>query len=194
MEEVRLILKPSNIGTFHYEPRVVYLDDAGNLKSFRPNPVAFNVAEAMELRKGRCYLFASHERCLKVFLEITQSGVPSLALIRDDPETLVDQGNGKVDEVILLFSRGVKGYEALADLQDISQRISARLNEGVRVILLDGLEYLLSRYGFDSVLSFLQEKRLNMLEAGAIMLMPFDLETISDRQKAQLRSELEIIK
>lgn len=193
MEEVELSLKPMNVGKFQYSPRIVYLDEVGNLKTFTPISVTFNVAEAKEIKKGSCYLYTSHERCLKTFMEITQKGVPSLALIRDDPETYVDNGDEEIDEVILIFSRGVKGYEALSDLQDISQLISARLNQGVRVILLDGLEYLISRFSFESVLSFLQEKRFNILEANAVMLIPFDLEVVDNKEKALLKSELEII-
>jgi hypothetical protein len=193
MEEVSLTLKSMNIGTFQYRPRVVYLDDAGNRKSFTPNPVIFNVTEAMKPKKGRLYLFVSHDRCLKTFIELTQKGEPSLAIIRDDPEVLVEKGDMNDEDIVMLFSRSVRGYEAMSNLQEISRKISQRLHQGVKLVLLDGLEYLISRFGFDSVFSFLQEKRLNILEADAIMLLPFDFETVTDRQRAQLRSEVEII-
>ena len=98
-----------------------------------------------------------------------------------------------VEEAYVLSSRGLKGFEALPDLQIVSRTISRCLSGGVDVVFLGGLEYLVSRFGFDSVLNFLQEKRFNILEVGAVMLVPFDLETVSAREGALLKSELEII-
>jgi hypothetical protein len=192
-ERARLLLNPQTEGIFAFWPRIHYLNEAGETKVYESEPFSVTVVKPLQLMKGRCYLFASHERCLRTFKGLAQQGEPSLAIIRDDPETLIESGDMDKEDIVMLFSRGVRGYEAMSDIQEISWRISQRLHQGVRLVLLDGLEYLISRFGFDSVLRFLQEKRLNMLEADAIMLVPFDLDTVNDRQKAQLRSEMEII-
>jgi predicted transcriptional regulator len=193
LSTLRYTTRAQTEGIFAFWPRIHYLNEAGETKVYESEPFSVTVVKPLQLMKGRCYLFASHERCLRTFKGLAQQGEPSLAIIRDDPETLIESGDMDKEDIVMLFSRGVRGYEAMSDIQEISWRISQRLHQGVRLVLLDGLEYLISRFGFDSVLRFLQEKRLNMLEADAIMLVPFDLDTVNDRQKAQLRSEMEII-
>jgi hypothetical protein len=188
-EVVTFLLNPHSKGMYKLWPKIEYINEAGEQILHKTTSLLVKVESA--LMKGRCYLFTSHKRCLKSFMAFTQRGEPSLAIIRDDPTTLIS-GQVKKEDVILLFSRSIRGYEAMTDIQEISRKISQRLVQGVKIVLLDGLEYLISRFGFDTVFNFIQEKRLNMLEAEAIMLVPFDLVTINDRQKAQLKSEMEI--
>lgn len=57
------------------------------------------------------------------------------------------------------------------------------------MVRLDGLEYLVSRFGFEVVYAFIQEKRFDFLEAGAVLLMPFDPRALSEREGALLESE-----
>ena len=64
---------------------------------------------------------------------------------------------------------------------------------GGGVVLLDGLEYLISRFGFNTVYMCLQEKKIEFLEAGAVLLVPLNLETLDSREKAQLFSELKLL-
>jgi len=44
-EEVKLTLKPKRKGTFTLEPRIVYLDENGNAKSHKPEPMTITVGE-----------------------------------------------------------------------------------------------------------------------------------------------------
>lgn len=44
-EDVKLVLKPLNKGTFHLKPRVLYLDETGKYKSHEPDPITITVKE-----------------------------------------------------------------------------------------------------------------------------------------------------
>jgi hypothetical protein len=39
----------------------------------------------------------------------------------------------------------------------------------------------------------LQEKHIEFLEAGAVLLVPFNMETLDSREKSQLLSELKLL-
>jgi len=145
------------------------------------------------LKPGGCYLSQSHERCLKAYADLTMHGVPGLCIVREDPGRLVENYGLKAEEIMLLSSRPLKGFEALPDLQAISLAVSRLLKSGGGVVLLDGLEYLITSFSFDAVFSFIKEKRFDFLEADAVLLVPIDMETLSSRERALLSSELSIL-
>lgn len=146
------------------------------------------------LEPGASYISESHDRCFKVFAELSLHGVSGMCFVRDDPEMLVNKYGFKTENLMLLSSRSIKGFEALNNLQDISRTISSLLKEGSSpVILLDGIEYMISLFGFDIVYSFLQEKKFDILEADAILLVPIDILTLDERQKALLSSEMKTL-
>jgi len=145
------------------------------------------------LEPGGCYLSESHERCLKAFAVLSMEGVPCLCIIREDPQRLVDNYGIKKEEVVLLSSRPFEDWETLEDLQSVSRALSRFLESGEGVVLLDGLEYLITRFGFDAVFSFVQEKRFDFLKSKAVLLVPMDMETIEGREKALLSSEFTLL-
>jgi putative methionine-R-sulfoxide reductase with GAF domain len=146
------------------------------------------------LQPGGCYLSESHERCFKAYAILSMEGVPGLSIVRDDPQRLMDNYGIKKEEIVLLSSRTFKGFETLEDLQAVSRRLSQFLLEsGEGVVLLDGLEYLISRFGFEVVYSFVQEKRFDFLQSQAVLLVPMDMETIEGREKALLVSEFTLL-
>jgi putative methionine-R-sulfoxide reductase with GAF domain len=145
------------------------------------------------LEPGGCYLSASHERCLKAYAVLSMEGVPGLCIVRDDPQRLVDIYGIKKDDIKLLSSRSFEGYETLRDLQSVSLALNRFLESGKGVVLLDGLEYLISRFGFDAVYSFIQEKRFDFLRSKAVLLVPIEMRTLDDRQQALLSSEFTLL-
>jgi hypothetical protein len=39
----------------------------------------------------------------------------------------------------------------------------------------------------------LQEKKIEFLEAGAVLLLPFNMESVDDKEKSQLQAELKTL-
>lgn len=145
------------------------------------------------LKPGGCYLSESHERCLKAYADLTMHGVPGLCIVREEPRGLVENYGIKAEEIMLLSSKPLRGFQALPDLQSVSLAVSRLLKAGGGVVLLDGLEYLITRFGFEPVYSFIQEKRFDFIEADAVLLVPIDMEILTSRERALLSSEFIIL-
>jgi PAS domain S-box-containing protein len=144
---------------------------------------------------GNSYLCESHEQCLKIFVDLDMHNIPSLCIIRENPQDLIERYNLKTENVILFSLRSIAGCTAVDNIQDVSLVISQFLKEaGESVVLLDGLEYLITHFGFNTVYKFLQEKRFDFLEAKAVLLIPVALETINNQERALLLTELKILK
>jgi hypothetical protein len=145
------------------------------------------------VNRGECYLADSLEHCVKVVCDLHSRGVSALAIVREDPEFLTKTCNLQPDDVVLLSSQPIKGFKAISSLQEISIAIMKFVKAGGGVVLLDGLEYLVSRFGFNTVYMCLQEKKIEFLEAGAVLLVPVNMETLDMREKGQLLSELKLL-
>jgi hypothetical protein len=145
------------------------------------------------VKPGECYLSESLEQCVKILCNLHSRGTKALAIVREDPTILTKTCNLLPEDVILISSKPIKGFKALSTLQEISIAIMKFVKASGGVVLLDGLEYLISRFGFNTIFMCLQETKIEFLEAGAVLLIPLNLETLDSREKAQLFSELKLL-
>jgi hypothetical protein len=144
------------------------------------------------VNRGESYLCDSLDNCLRIASDLHTRGVSAMCIVREDPELITKKYNLKPDEVVLLSSKPVKGFKAVDGLQEIAIAVTKFLKAGGGVVLMDGLEYLISRFGFNPVYRCLQEKRVEFMEAGAVLLVPFNMETLDNRERSQLLSELKL--
>jgi hypothetical protein len=161
-------------------------------KTMEPEKIDF-IFNSGGVNRGECYLTDSLESCVKIVCEIHSHGVSALAIVREDPEFLTKTCNVNPDNVILLSSKPIKGFKAISTLQEVSIAIMRFVKANGGVVLLDGLEYLISRFGFNAVYMMLQEKKIEFLETGAVLLVPVNMETLDSREKGQLLSELKLL-
>jgi hypothetical protein len=137
----------------------------------------------------------SHERCFKAYAELAFHGLPNLCIAREDPEKLTKEYGIKPESIRLLSNKPLKNYKTIPDLQSLSIAISEFLKTNKSgVILLDGLEYLIARFNFEPVYRFLQEKRFDIIENNALLLMPINTLAFNDKERALLSSEIKIQK
>ena len=161
------------------------------MAEWRVREMAFNMEG---LTPGNCYVCEDHERSMRAFAGMLLHGVPGLCVAREDPGRLVAEYGVDQRSILLVSSQPVAGFEAVADLQEVNRVITRFLKEHkTPMVLLDGLEYLVARFGFEAVYAFLQEKRFVFLEAKAVLLIPLDLATLSETERALLTSELKIL-
>jgi len=113
--------------------------------------------------------------------------------VRENPDSLVRKYNFKPENIVLLSIKPIKEFKAIHKLQDVAITITKFLKDGGGVVVLGGLEYLISRSGFNSVFMLIQEKRFEFLEAGATLLVPINLESLDIKEKSLLTSELKLI-
>jgi len=143
------------------------------------------------LAAGESYLCEAHTQAFKAYADLTFYGVPGLCIVREDPHRIIKDYGVKSEDTRLLSSKSVKGFVALSDLQSVSLTISDFLKlHGNGIVLLDGLEYLISLFGFDAVFRLIQEKRFDFLENGGVLLVPVDVAALTAKEKALLLSEL----
>ncbi|MGC8817076.1 MAG: PAS domain S-box protein [Candidatus Hadarchaeum sp.] len=143
--------------------------------------------------RGECYLIQSSDTASRLFCQLVLHGVPGLCFIRERPEKFLQSGIPK-ECIVVMSSVPVKGFETIDDLQRVSLRISEFVREHRgSVVLLSGLSYLVSRAGFENVFKFLQEKRFLFMENEANLLIPVDLSTLSEKERALLTSELKLL-
>jgi len=145
------------------------------------------------VNSGECYLADSLEQCMKVVSDLKSRGISAMAIVRENPSLVAKSCNLSPDDVVLLSAKPVGGFKAINSLQDVSIAVTKFLKAGGGVVLLDGFEYLVSRYGFNTVYMCLQEKKIEFLEAGAVLLVPVTMETLDVREKGQLLSELKLL-
>jgi hypothetical protein len=145
------------------------------------------------VNRGECYLSDSLERCMKVISDLNKRGVHCLCVVRENPESVSKNYGLKPDDIVLLSLHPIKGFNAISSLQEISIATAKFLKAGGGAVVLDGFEYLVSRFGFNTVYMCLQEKHIDFLEAGAVLLVPVNMETLDPKEKGQLLSELKLL-
>jgi len=143
---------------------------------------------------GDIFVCESHERCFKAYVDLTKYGITGICIIREDPKKIIAEYGINAEEIKLLSPKPIDNFKTVPDLQAISLVISDMLKTNTScVILLDGLEYLVARFGFDMVYSLIQEKRFDFLENEALLLLPVNLGTLGEREKALLATETKIL-
>ena len=101
------------------------------------------------VNSGECYLADSLERCMKVVSDLRVShGINAMAIVRENPLLVAKSCNLSPDHVILLSAKPVEPFKAINSLQDVSIAITKFVKAGGGAVLLDGLAYLISRFGF----------------------------------------------
>jgi Cdc6-like AAA superfamily ATPase len=96
---------------------------------------------------------------------------------------------------VWLTGEKVEGERTLNSLQDLSILISNYVEKSEKpLILVDGIEYLASHQGFDSVYHFLQAKGTQVEAVGGILIVPFFKETLETRQVKLLEREFNLFK
>ncbi|MEM2838840.1 MAG: DUF835 domain-containing protein [Thermoplasmata archaeon] len=61
------------------------------------------------------------------------------------------------------------------------------------VILIDGLEFLISVNTYDRMLQFVSQVRDIAVTSGSILIIPFDMRTLNEREQALLERNLQVI-
>ncbi|MGQ9787805.1 MAG: PAS domain S-box protein [Candidatus Hadarchaeaceae archaeon] len=151
------------------------------------------VYKVNNISPGDCCIHSSRKAVYNIFTQLTLHGAPGICFTREKPEELASYGISS-EKIVMISAVPVPGYESVDGLQQLSLRIADFLKENRRsVVLLDGLAYLVSRSGFDAVYRFLQEKRFSFLESEAILLIPANLSIFTERERALITTEANII-
>ena len=122
-------------------------------------------------------------------------GFKALTLSRMNPKRVRELYNVENATILWLTDReGDQNTTIQPILEKIIYRIEDTLNDpGKSILLIDGLDYLISNNNFDSVLRFLRKLIDDVSESEAILMVSLTPETIDEQGLKILEREMEII-
>jgi len=165
--------------------------------SVEPTREDYKAREAKyKLEYGSNYLVVDNiELAYDMFADTIMTGTEGLCITRKLPRKLRERYGLKRTPIVWLTGEKVEGERTLNSLQDLSILISNYVEKSEKpLILVDGIEYLASHQGFDSVYHFLQAKGSQVEAAGGILIVPFFKETLETRQVKLLEREFNLFK
>ena len=139
----------------------------------------------MEL--GGQYLVKNNlEKAFEVFTEKVLNGADGLCITREHPAKVKRRHGLERTPVVWLSAERIQGQPTVDSLIDLSILIGnflQRVKHGI--VLLDGLEYLITNHGFSSFIKFLQSIRDRFERSNSILIAPL-LEEALDVKEARL--------
>jgi Cdc6-like AAA superfamily ATPase len=95
--------------------------------------------------------------------------------------------------IIWLTDEVVEGEKSIHSLQDLSILVSNYVQKATKpVILIDGIEYLISHKGFESVYHLMQAKRTQMEANQGILIIPFFCDAVEAKEAKLLEREFTV--
>lgn len=149
-----------------------------------------------EIRPGHAYL-VEEDRPEKAFRMLDRSGEgrKSLLITRLNPRRVMEKHDVKADRILWLTERESGTVETIPpSLERIVYVIEQFMKEATHgVIMLDGVEYLVSSNSFDSVLKFLRRLVDHTSESEFTLLVSVSTKTMKEQEIKNLEREMEVL-
>ncbi len=155
-------------------------------------------APEFDLEEGKAYI-VTHDgpsRGFDKFVSEIGDGASGLCFTRTYPKNLEKSYDLEKAKVLWLSRDLDKGGLIPTNLGLITNEVDKFLDEnkdGRRLILLDGLEYLIAQNGFGKVLKLLNHLRDMMGVSNGTLLIPFDMKSVEEKEAAMLKADLEVV-
>ncbi len=152
----------------------------------------------LEIREGKIHIVSQdgQGRSLDKFKSEIHSGSKGLCFTRTYPKNLRKRHDLGDADVVWLSRDVEKGGLMPTNLGLITNEVDKFLEanrDARRVILLDGLAYLIAQNGFGKVLKLLNHLKDTMGVHNGAMIIPFDMNAVDDKEAAMLRADFKVI-
>jgi len=149
--------------------------------------VVEGVKRRFELEFSYSYLVKDNvEKAFEVFADNVLSGLEGLCITRQFPSKVREKYGLEKTPIVWLTSERAEGETTVHSIQDLSILIANFLEKTKQgVVLLDGLEYLITNHGFEHFIRFLQLNRSRFEEHNSIFIAPL-LEKALDAKEVKL--------
>lgn len=153
--------------------------------------------EEVALDGGTTYLLLEErpERSISLFTKERKAGLTGLMISRSNPKKMRDKYD--MEGVKICWLTGVRAGEqetTIAGLQELSILVSNYIDKNHKsVVLLDGLEYLVSNNEFPIVLRLIQQIRDKVSTSESKMLIPVNPNALDSKQLTLLKRECQVI-
>jgi hypothetical protein len=145
-------------------------------------------------KEGFTYLYLvkeeKPEKSFKIFLGFLADGVNGLCISHMDPEHISSSYGLNAKNIIWLCQNDGENNINPKDLSKLATRINEFINEnGNSVILLEGLEYLITQNGLQKVLEILNSLNAN-IEKDSMFILPIDPKALRKTDFDQLEKSI----
>ncbi len=147
------------------------------------------------LHSGRAYLIESPnlEHMFELLLQEMEIGTPALIICRTHPDQL--RARYQLLKTPLIWLAQSPGPDRIdpGNLQLLTHFTLEFMRKGHLIIAIEGLEFLLVNNELTGVLRFIGQLRDHVIMEDAILLLTVDPRTLTEKQKAILERELELV-
>lgn len=134
-------------------------------------------------------------KSFEVFCDLVTHGVPGFVISRDHPNKIRRKYKLVRTPIMWLSRSRTENSITPSDLPKMNHIIRNFTEKSEEtVILLDGLEYLITQIGFDVVVKYLQELKDLVVLNNSRLIIPLHRDTLSDREYSVLEKEFTILK
>jgi len=128
----------------------------------------------------------------EAFREALVTGMNGLCVTRVIPKRVRERYELNEATVVWLTDEAIEGQLSVSNLNDLSIMISEYVKKNKQlIVLVDGVEYLVSRFGFDSVYQFLQTKRSQIERTNNALIITLFKEALDPKEVKLLERELQ---
>jgi CheY-like chemotaxis protein len=148
----------------------------------------------LEPAEGYLVLEKEAEKSFEIFVDLVTHSIPGFVISRVFPEKIQKKYN-LVKTPMLWLSRFEKentiSPDSISKLVYIIRDFTKKSEESV--ILLDGLEYLITQAGFTTVLTYLQELKDIIVMYNSRLIIPLYKEVLSSKEYKMLEKEFQVL-
>jgi PAS domain S-box-containing protein len=179
---------------------VITLKDLSEITSLRVAPVTENAAgagsrAAFHFEPGQIYLVDKRRRqdYMEIFADQVKHNIQGLCITRQNPKKIREQYGLEKTPIIWLNSGDAPGESVIkpdniTSLAATIHKFMADAKDGL--ILLDGMEYLMMRSSYETLLKFVHYLNDRVMQSNSRALFCIDIQTIDERQLHILMSEM----
>jgi len=150
------------------------------------------VNEPPELKKGYTYLINEEDSqtAYSLFKSKLDEAIPGLCITRQYPMKVQVKYDLEEAKIIWLSDMDKDDYVMIKDLQRLCLEIEIFLSKENVLILLDGIEYLISNNDFRTVLHLIQSINDQVSATNSILIIPLKSNSIDEHHMVQLKREM----
>ncbi len=182
----------------HKNGFIVTLKDLSAITGLKITPLmekAVDTAQRYHFEKGNIYLFdrRNGNQCMEVFADQVKHNIQGLCITRQNPVKIREK-YGLEKTPILWLTGGDDPRGEITMKPDNLTGLGATLGKFIvgtknGLVLIDGLEYLMTRNGFEAVLKLVQFLNDRIMPSDCVVILCMDPLTLEERQYNILRTE-----
>ncbi|HEY3273142.1 MAG TPA: PAS domain S-box protein [Methanocella sp.] len=177
---------------------VITLKDLSEITDLRVAPVtekAVGTRAAIHFEPGLIYLADKRKRqdYMEIFADQVKHNIQGLCITRQNPKKIREQYGLEKTPIIWLNSGDVPGESVIkpdniSGLAATIHKFMADAKDGL--ILLDGMEYLMMRSSYETLLKFVHYLNDRVMQSNSRAIFCIDVQTVDERQLHILMSEM----